>query len=327
MKEMKKTVLILTVFAASALGLAQGDYNKGLSYYKQGNYAKAIAEFEPIVKDNPEYEDGFRILGHSYLKTRQYDKASQAFRKAIDLKDGNINSYLGLGIALYNQGRYQDSIATLLEGEKYAQATRDKLQIYQMRGSAYFNLGNWSKAIENLEKAQSIQRGNASTLLQLGISHFKQDNLSAAAGFLQQVLALEPSNQQAVRFQKEIAFRLAAQAITAKDSATAVSLLEKIAANDPQDGDAWFNLGLAHLLGEDLQAAEGAFRKASAIQPDKAETFERLGYIYEVTDRYQRALEAYSKAHQISGSAESKASLDRVQERIRRQSSGSGAAS
>lgn len=327
MKELKKSVLIVTVFAASALGLAQGDYNKGLSYYKQGNYAKAIAEFEPIVKENPKYEDGFRILGHSYLQTRQFEKASQAFRKAIDLKDGNISSYLGLGVALYNQSRYQDSIAALLEGEKYAQAIRDKLQVYQMRGSAYFNLGNWSKAIENLEKAQSIQRGNASTLLQLGISHFKQGDLSSASNFLEQVLALDPANQQAQRFQKEVNFRYAAQAISKKDSATAISLLKKIAAADPQDGDAWFNLGLAHLLAEDLEAAEGDFRKASAIQPDKAETFDRLGYIYEVTNRYQKALEAYGKAHQLSGNAESKASVDRVQERIRRQNSGSGVGS
>ncbi|MEE8586064.1 MAG: hypothetical protein V3T83_14565, partial [Acidobacteriota bacterium] len=81
-------------------------------------FAKAITEFESLVEANPEYEDGFRILGHSYLKTRQFGKASQAFRKALDLKDVNIVSYLWLGMALYNQGRYRDSVATLLEGGK-----------------------------------------------------------------------------------------------------------------------------------------------------------------------------------------------------------------
>ncbi len=316
-----------TALAATAIWIASGiapaqDYNKGLSYYKQGNFAKAIAEFEPLVQANPEYEDGFRILGHCYLKTRQFAEASQAFRKSLDLKDGNIVSYLGLGMALYNQGRYKDSVAALLEGEKYAKEAVDKQQVFQIRGASYFNLGNWSKALQDFEEAQSIKRGNLNTVLQIGISHFKLGNLSEASGYLEQVLARDKGNQQAQRFLKEARFRLAALAISEKDSAKAISLLSQVAAEDPQDGEAWFNLGLAHLLAEDLSAAEDALQTAAPLLPQKAELFDRLGYIYEVTDRYQEALQAYGKAHQLSGSADSKASLDRVQERIRRRKSG-----
>ncbi|MEE8586065.1 MAG: tetratricopeptide repeat protein [Acidobacteriota bacterium] len=191
-----------------------------------------------------------------------------------------------------------------------------------MRGASYFNLGNWSKALENLEEAQSIKRGNADTVLQMGIAHFKLGNMPDASRYLEQVLALDSGNQQAKRFQKEVGFRLAAQAISEKDSATAISLLEKIAAIDPQDGEAWFNLGLAHLMAEDLGGAENAFQKAGQFLPGRADVFDRLGYIYEVTNRYQEALQAYGKAHQLSGSTDSKASLERVQERIRRQNSG-----
>lgn len=320
MKSLGITALVWTILSASAAALpAQGDYNKGLSYYKQGQFAKAITEFEPIVAANPDYEDGYRILGYCYLKTRQFAKAAQSFQKSLDLKDGNIASYLGLATALFNSGRYRDAVAKLLQGERHAESVRDKLQVYQIKGASYFNLGDWAKAVENLNKAQSIRRGEVDTLLQLGISHFKLGHYSEASGYLDQVLAVDGGNQQALRFKSEVDNRRAAQAISDKDPATAIQLLTKTVSANPQDGESWFNLGLAQLLAKDLGEAEKALLKAAQFLPDRASIHDRLGYIYEVTKRYPKALDAYQKANELTPSAETQASIERVQERIRRQ--------
>jgi len=62
-------IALVMVFLANCkmvfLVAQEGDYQKGLSYYKQQQYQKAIEEFEKIVETHSDYEGGFRILGDS----------------------------------------------------------------------------------------------------------------------------------------------------------------------------------------------------------------------------------------------------------------------
>ncbi|HSR66882.1 MAG TPA: tetratricopeptide repeat protein [Acidobacteriota bacterium] len=312
--------LLISLLCATA-ALAQGDFQKGLSYYKQGKYREAIAEFEPIVEANPEYEDGYRILGHSYLQTRQFEKSIQAFRKAMELKEDNLGTYLGLANAYYNAGRYSDAIAVLLRGERYAANSRQRLPIYRLRGSSYFNEGQYSEAIDELEKAQGIARGGASDILQLGLSHYQLKNYDKAEQYLRQAKALDPSNPQAQKFLDRLSFDRAIQALSNKQAGRAIPLLEEYVGSNPQDGEAWYNLGEAYLLTKRNSDAESAFLNAAKYLPQRWQIQERLGYIYEITGKYRKSLQAYEKAYQAAQSAELKESVDRLKERIKRESS------
>ena len=118
------------ILAASMAGAiwAQSDFQKGYSYYKQGQHDKAIPELEGVIQANPDYEDGYRILGDCYLKTKQYDKAATVFQQAIRLKGDLFPSYYGLALSYYNSSKYQESIDTLLKGERYAPFTSGTLR-------------------------------------------------------------------------------------------------------------------------------------------------------------------------------------------------------
>ncbi|HSR51841.1 MAG TPA: tetratricopeptide repeat protein [Acidobacteriota bacterium] len=312
--------LLLVALCGTAV-LAQGDFQKGLSYYKQGKYRQAISEFEPIVEENPEYEDGHRILGHCYLQTRQLQKSIEHFKKAMSLKDGNLGTYLGLANAYYNAGRYSDAAATLLRGERFASDNRERLPIYRLRGAAYFNQGSYAEAIDDLEKAQQINRGNPKVILQLGLAHYQLKNFDKAEQYLRQAKALDPSEPQAPKFLNRVTYDRALQALAAKQSGRAISLLEEFVGSNPQDGEAWYNLGEAYLLEKRHADAESAFLNAAQHLPGKWEIQERLGYIYEVTGKYQKSLAAYQKAYQASQRAALKQAVDRVKERISRESS------
>ncbi len=74
---------MVLLLSCGSLLAQEGDYQKGLSYYKQQQYEKAIEEFEKIVEASPDYESGFRILGDCYLQLKDYDRAAAAFQKAI----------------------------------------------------------------------------------------------------------------------------------------------------------------------------------------------------------------------------------------------------
>jgi tetratricopeptide (TPR) repeat protein len=298
---------------------AQGDFQKGVSYYKQGQYARAIQEFELILEDTPDYEAGYRVIGDCYLQLRKFAKASESFKRAIELDDTKYVSYWGAAVADYNLKRYRDAIATLDQAERLARSPRQKYQLYQTRGSSYYNLEEFRQAITDLEKAVSIQRGVFRDAFQLGVSYYQIGEFDKARPYLEQAVALEASSLDAKRYLARLNFKDAVEAIQSEDYKTAQNLLQRFVEINPQDGEAWFNLGLASLFVEDFQKAEQAFKLSTQYMPDSWEAHDRLGFIYEKTEKFDESLNSYEQAFTLNQDSRISESIDRVKERIRRQ--------
>jgi len=60
--------------------------NQALKYGEQGDYQKAIIEYEKLLKINPQSEVGWNNLADIYIKADQYDKAEQAYLGALNLR-------------------------------------------------------------------------------------------------------------------------------------------------------------------------------------------------------------------------------------------------
>jgi tetratricopeptide (TPR) repeat protein len=311
-------IVVLCCFFLVAPLFSQGDFKKGISYYKQGQYLKAISEFEQLVKESPDYEAGYRVLGDCYLKTKDYQKAAEAFDRSLELKDGNFTSYFGAAVAEFNLGQYRKCAATLLRGEKYAKTPREKYRVYQLRGSAYFSMKRFDSAVADLEKAVSIQRGGAKETLQLGIAHYQLGNAPEATRYLEQAVALDPNSVEAKRFLSRVQYLEGLSAIERGNYEKATQVLQGFVGENPDDGEAWYNLGLAQLFGDDLAAAERSLKRSTQLLPNSWEAFDRLGYLYEVDKRYQDSLTNYRKAFQLNQDPKITESIERVEERVRR---------
>ena len=313
----KKACLPLLIACAVCLA-ALGDYQEGISYYKQGQYAKAIAEFKQILKTHPNYEDGYRILGDCYLKTKEYDQAVEAFRSALRLKTNVYASYYGLALAYYNSGRYQEALSILLRGEHFARSPVEKYQLYHTRGAAYYNSKDFSKAVSDLEKAISIKRGNVTDVLQIAIAYYQLQAYTQAEKYLNQALALDPDASAARRYLSQISHRQAIEAMEANNYTRAATILRKHLKRNGEDAEAWFNLGLSYLFLGNLKGSEQAFLTTVKFMPENGKAYNRLGFISEKTKRYRQALQYYKQALDLTRDVAIKESLERVKERIRR---------
>jgi tetratricopeptide (TPR) repeat protein len=320
---MKAVLTTLAVIFLTGGLMAQGDFEKGLAYYKQGQCAGAITEFEKIVQATPDYEDGYRILGDCYLKTRRFDQAITSFQKALQLNNRNYVSYFGLGLAYYNSGKFRDAVTTLTRGESYARSPRDQYDLYRTRGAAYYSLKEHTRAIADLEKATSIQRGSPQEVLQLGLAHYQLRNFQEAERYLRQALTLDPNSTEAQRYLSQIGFSRAVDALEGERYQEAATMLRQYVQQNPSDGPAWFNLGLAHFYLDDFKAAEEAFVQSTRLTPNHWESYDRLGYIHEMKTRdYNKSLQFYRKAAELNRNSQVQESVKRVQERIRRQREG-----
>jgi tetratricopeptide (TPR) repeat protein len=314
---------LCSFLATSLLTLSlwgQGDFQKGVSFFKQKQYAKAASEFEKIVQDSPEYESGHRVLGKCYLELKQYRKAANAFAKAIKLKGDSFVSYLGASVAHFNLDEHRRAAALLLRAENLAKTPKEKYQLFQTRGSVYFKMRDFPKAIADLEKANSLQRGEFRNLQQLGIAYYQTKDYRKARAYLEQARALNPAEAtETESILLEIDYQDGLKALAAEDYTTAAALLKSFTSNNPEDGEAWFNLGLSQLFADQLETAEQSFRRSAELLPENWQIHDRLGYVYEKRQQYQKSLESYQKALSLHEDSRLSESVERLQERIRRE--------
>ena len=319
----KLLVFPLAILLGAGSGLAQGDYRKGLSHFKQGHYREAIDEFEPLVKEHPDYESGHRILGLSHLRLKQYEKAISELRAALRLKQDAVETYLGLAQAYYNSRRFREVIPTLNQAVPYAKSPRSRHDLLRMRGSAAYNLKQYAVTVSDLEEAIKIQRGSTTDLIQLGLAYYQLEQLEPAEQALSQVLALEPDQAEANLYLLRISYQHGIGLIEHQRYGEAAEAISAYTEQFPDDvetsfTEAWFNLGLAYLFADNLNAAKAAFLRDVRLRSDSSgESFDRLGFIYEKTREYKKALEHYKKAAELTGSSEARASVDRIKRRLR----------
>lgn len=89
--------------------------NLGLELLKLERAQEATAYFQKTIDVSPiksqAWHTGWRNLGAAYLNLNQYGDAENCFRKAIE--DGDVKSFRGMAVALYNQQKTEELAAFL----------------------------------------------------------------------------------------------------------------------------------------------------------------------------------------------------------------------
>lgn len=80
-------------------------------------------------------------------------------------------------------------------------------------------------------------------------------------------------------------YKKAVKAIKQEDYSTAVGLLEKVVAKDPDDADAWNQMGFSLRNLQQFDDSLAAYEKALAINPKHKGALEYLGELYLMTDQ------------------------------------------
>jgi tetratricopeptide (TPR) repeat protein len=79
--------LVISLIFLSAISIfAQKERDKGIEFYKKGDYESAINYFSLVESVNKEDGDFWYLLGVSYLKISRFDESRRALEKAVKLK-------------------------------------------------------------------------------------------------------------------------------------------------------------------------------------------------------------------------------------------------
>lgn len=204
---------------AYLIGLSQNDKseiamtlnNLGAIYYQQRNFPEAIRKFKEALEIGKEINDPYIIIRSlnnialNYSKTEKLDSAIYFATEAIKQNQESGSIYFTsftnrvIGDVQMAQGDIAKAIATYenaLNAASHQRLSSFESSILHRLGKAYFEIGNYSKSLEMLEKGENIAGANnfqdeyAQTLKNLSILHEQLGNNDKAYNYLKRFTEL-----------------------------------------------------------------------------------------------------------------------------------------
>jgi tetratricopeptide (TPR) repeat protein len=216
----------------------QTPFRIGRSYFSQGEYDKAIIEFEKSIESDPDHTESYYYLGQCYLQKgiveyynnnifkayslyREANKISEQviprYEKIIEENPADLNSYLRLGYIYevrsivpfvndYDKAlKYYLKALDLAISSSLAGNTGIIIYLNTRIGYIYFEKKKYSQAIEYLERAEKMSpHNNIEATYYLGLSYDKIGEKEKAREFLSRVIESAPQSEFAQEAEKKL---------------------------------------------------------------------------------------------------------------------------
>ncbi len=215
----------------------QTSFRVGISYFGQGEYDKAIIEFEKSIELDENHTESYYYLGQCYLQKgiieynnknifkaySLYQKANKIaeqvipqYEKIIENNPEDLNSYLRLGyiyevrsivpfINDYDKAlEYYLKALDLATSSSSAGNTGIIIYLNTRVGCIYFEKKKYSQAIEYLESAVKMSSHNVEAYYYLGLSYDKIGEKEKAREYLSRVIEFAPQSEFAQEAEKKL---------------------------------------------------------------------------------------------------------------------------
>lgn len=154
-------------------------YEKGTGYYygsawkKDKEYDKALEAFTVAIAMDPSNGKAYALRGDCYRLEGNFTKAISDYKKAASLcsedclkqdKYGLVFLCMEMGGQYFHKKDYYSAIEAFsipvnIYDNLTDQTYRDLNNLYKWRGLSYYSIGEYSRAVEDYNKAFSIARG------------------------------------------------------------------------------------------------------------------------------------------------------------------------
>ncbi len=286
-------------------------YQLGYAYYKQGDYEKAISEFNKIIDGNDSVaQNAYYHLGESYINLEKKSEALNAFRNATqmdyDLKIQEDAWYNYAKIS-YDVGNPYQSVPQVLTTylDKYPE-TAYREEIESLLIDSYISSKNYKEALVLLEnkKGYNYKVAYQKVAFYRGIELYNANGYSEAERFFDKSL----EEQHDADFTSRATFWKAESDYNLTNFDDALIGFKQYAgfsnaARLPEQKNLDYNLGYTYFKLKNYTRAQEYFATFISKTNDDAvrknDAYLRLGDSYFVSSNYNQAINAYDNALSI----------------------------
>ena len=228
---------------------------------KSGEFLPAVNEYEAAAHMDPS-EGNLFDWGSELLLHRTYEPAIDVFQEAVKRYPNSPRLFIGLGMARYSRGTYDEAVKALLTAADLNPADP---RCYLFLSKAYDSSPNQAQdVIQRFRRFSELQPGNALALYYYAMSLWKGKRAEDPGSDLREV----------------------------------ESLLQKSVALDPKLAEAHVQLGNLYADHHEYAKSIPEYTKALEVNPNLPDAHYRLGQDYVHVgqkDRAQAEFEVYQK--------------------------------
>jgi tetratricopeptide (TPR) repeat protein len=178
----------------------------GNKYYNDGEYDKAISQFQLFLASNPQAYQVQLNIADCYRQKGDYDQATKLYNEVIQLSaSDNVLGKEVAGKAEAGIGDIYLKQNKLSEAQEYFQKSiesvpNDEILAYNV-GEIYFSNQNLAEAKKYFELAARIKPNWPDSYLKLGYVYLNELNNDEAVKMFEKFLTLEPQGERAALVQ------------------------------------------------------------------------------------------------------------------------------
>jgi tetratricopeptide (TPR) repeat protein len=281
-------------------------YYRSLGDVQNGSQSQmmqlATAEYETLVKLEPNVAENHLLLGQLYEVSHDSQKAEAQFKAAQGLDNGSEESLLNLARLYSEQGDLQRVIATLTALPESDRSARIELAI----GASYDQLHKPKDAAAAYRRALDIEGDNLDAQRGLATALLQGDKLDDALKVFQGIVTAEPQDAQSYIKISEIQRRQGhydAALATLKKAKTMVPDSEELIFNEALLYDALGRYSDAETTLKGVLAksvkADGSYTDAE--RNNRAIFLDRLALLYREENKTEDAVAAYKDMAAMGG--------------------------
>ena len=240
-------------------------------------------------KDRPQDPEGYSLLGQAYKRLGQYEDATEAFRRLIQINPQNYDGHYNLGFCLARLGQSDAAIEQLYAAVKLKPEASEPH--YEL--GSLLSKKNEKASQEEFQEFRRLKRKSdleeqAGVLSSEGNHFLEKGQARDAAAKYEKALQMDSNNAQ-------VHYNLSLALSKLGDSAAERGELEKAIQADPKLPYAHNRLGLRYLADEQLDEAEKEFKTALVLNPQFVEAESNLGVLYARQRKYPEAVALFRR--------------------------------
>lgn len=292
---------------------------RALILYNDEKYPEAINNSEIVLKMFPNSSFAWHIIGSSWGYLGNYDKASEAFGKAIALSPGDPAEYNVQGVTLTRLGKNSEAVEVLKkaleidprygvawnnlgvtyrsmnETEKAEDALNKAIELDPKQAVYYSNKGytlldrhNYSGAISSAAAAKQIEMTNVPQWFVAGDAHFLLQEYQSA--FYSYDGGFTTMEKNALWYYQGVK-----NSRITKEMEPIDAYYQSVSSNVRFTGD-WDKKTVIEYKLKRYQSTLDVYDQIIAVSPDLAEGWRRKGYCALKLEKFESARDAYSRA-------------------------------
>lgn len=255
----------------------------GEVYYNVGIFSQAIRELKKAIKIKPDDAESYYLLAFAYGEEGKFDKAKGLAKKAVSLNPRYAKAEPNLGLGMYRQKGYEDSLAVSQE-----EIEKRPFFVHYAMGLTYKNKGLLEEALSELKKAEKEDPDNSLAKEQIGeVYLFLGKNADAIEAY-----------SDALKYESDFPKIFNNIGIAYHRSGRleeAISWYEKAISRDENYAVSWNNLGVVNYHYGNPSRAFKCFRRAKELNPEYPDPYLNIGLIYMSKGSYNKAEELFKK--------------------------------